>query len=306
MKRSWQSYLVNALLRLTAKKPVPVSDSVDKMRAKISRIDAWISSKPADLEIGNVDMDGVPGESLRVSQSRSDRILFYIHGGGFLMGILGSHREMLASWCRELGCTAYLPDYRLAPEHPFPAAPSDCIAAYRWLLDQGIDAREVVVAGDSAGGCLALGLVQGINSAGLPKPAAAVLLSPAGDLTLSGDSFVYNERKDPMFHMQTLVTMRNAYVRERRVVDPAASPLFGDFEGLPPLFAIAGSTEMLLSESERIVERAKEAGVDARLDVWRGMPHVFPAFRWLPESKRALVDIRDWLVGKELWPGGNS
>jgi acetyl esterase/lipase len=301
MTRSWQSYLVNALLRLTVKKRVPVEDAVFRMRTKVSRIDSLISSKPADLETEIVDMDGVPGEISRVPQSQSDRILFYIHGGGFVMGILGAHREMLASWCHELGCTAYLPDYRLAPEHPFPAAPTDCISAYRWLLEQGIDASRIVVAGDSAGGCLSLGLVQGINAAGLPKPAAAILLSPAGDLTLSGESFIYNERKDPMFHMQTLVTMRNAYVRGQAVVDSAASPLFGNFQGLPPLFAIAGSTEMLLSESERIIERAKMAKVDARLDIWRGMPHVFPAIRILPESKRALVDIRDWLADRKIW-----
>jgi monoterpene epsilon-lactone hydrolase len=302
MKRSWQSYLVNALLRLTVKKRVPVADAVGKMRGKIDRIDSRLSSTPADLSIEAVDMAGVPGEILRVPQSRGDRILYYIHGGGFVMGALGSHREMLASWCRELGCTAYLPDYRLAPEHPFPAAPQDCIAAYRWLLDQGGDASRFVVAGDSAGGCLSLGLLQGINASGLPRPAGAVLLSPAGDLTLSGESFLYNERRDPMFHMQTLVTMRNAYVRELAVVDPCASPLFGNFDELPPLLILVGSTEMLLSESERIVERAQEARVDARLDVWRGMPHVFPAIRWLPESKQAIVDIADWIAEKGVWP----
>ncbi len=132
-------------------------------------------------------------------------------------------------------------------------------------------------------------------------PAAAVLLSPAADLTMSGDSVAHFERKDPMFHWQTLLLMRNAYASGPSMAEPGASPLFGDFAGLPPLKILVGSTEMLRSDAERVAARAEAAGVSVELDVWNGMPHVFPAIRALPESDAALSDIQDWLSRVGVW-----
>ncbi len=301
MKRSWQSYLINAILRLTVKKRLPLDAGLENMCNKFTKIDARLSKPPADLSIDHLNMGPVQGERLRTSGSRDDRVLYYLHGGGFAMGIFGSHREMVASWCTSMSCVAFLPDYRLTPQHPFPAAPEDCMAGYRWLLEQNIDARNIVVAGDSAGGCLSLALIQDIRDAGLPLPAAAILLSPAADLTMSGESILFNERKDPMFHLQALLMMRNAYVSEQQISDPLASPLFGDFAGLPPLKILVGSTEMLLSDAQRVAQRAKDASIDVQLDVWQGMPHVFPVIRMLPESELALKEIRHWLDQHSVW-----
>ena len=236
-------------------------------------------------------------DRISVPVSRDDRIIYYLHGGGFVMALPNAQTAMISRWCSVFESTAYMPDYRLAPEHPYPAAPDDCLAGYRWLLEDGASPSNIVMVGDSAGGCLSLVTLQRIQEEELPMPACTVLLSPLADLTMSGETFISNERKDPMFTMQALLLMRNAYATEQAVTEPAASPLFGEFTGLPPLKILVGGTEMLLSDSLRVADRARDSGVAVELDIWPDMPHVFPAVLWLPESKAATNAIAEF-VGK--------
>lgn len=301
MKRSWQSYVINGILRLTIKRRLPVHNSIGYMRTKFLAIDARFARRPKEATIEPIDMQGLPGERIRTAESRDDRVLLYLHGGGFVLPALGAHREMLGNWCRTLGCTVYMPDYRLAPENPYPAAPLDCLHAYRWLLAQGVEPSRIVTAGDSAGGALTLSLMHALREAGLPMPAALVMLSPASDLTMSGTSALVNEKRDPMFCMQVLLMMRQAYANELQTTEHAASPLFGPLSGLPPMMITAGSTEMMLSDSERVAVRATEAGGDARLDVWRGLPHAFPVMSLLPEARRVIDDIAAFLRERSVW-----
>jgi monoterpene epsilon-lactone hydrolase len=188
-----------------------------------------------------------------------------------------------------------LPEYRLAPEHPFPAGVDDCFAVYRSIAVDSDAHRPLFVAGDSAGGSLtAVTLMRG-RDAGCPPPAGAILISPSTDLTMSGASHAYNERLDPIFSLQATKLLPDVYCPGADLRQPWLSPLFGDWRGLPPLLFLAGSTEMLLDDSIRAHDRARAAGVDARLRVHASVPHVFPVFEWLPEARAAVGQIAEFV-----------
>ncbi|MEO0998480.1 MAG: alpha/beta hydrolase [Pseudomonadota bacterium] len=301
MKRSLSSYLVNGVIRLTTKRRPRSAYAVADIRRRFGKVDSALVRPPADMIVENVDLDGLAAEWVSVAGASEQNIVYYLHGGGFVMRAPNTHKTLLTRLSRRLGCKSLMPDYRLAPEHPFPAAPEDCLAGYRWLLDNGATPKQIVIAGDSAGGCLTLATLHLAKQAGLPMPACAVLISPCTDLTMSSSTALVNERSDPMFTLNLLLTMRNAYVRERDIVDPAASPLFADFSGFPPLQILVGSSEILLSDAERTAERARLAGVETELEIWDGMPHVFPAITLLAESGRALDTIADFVHRHAGW-----
>ena len=196
---------------------------------------------------------------------------------------------------------ALMVDYRLAPEHCFPAAPDDCHAAYRWLLAQGYQPNEIVIAGDSAGGNLALATLQRIKAAGEPMPSCAVLLSPFVDCTLSGESMLSNEPHDPMFTLSGMLVIRRLYVQPEQFMDPSASPLFADFSGLPPMLIQVGDIEMLRDDAVRTARKAHAAGVAVELEIWEGMPHVFQALTILPQAAAASERIVAYIGEKTGW-----
>lgn len=231
------------------------------------------------------------GHWLEDAAPDSRRVILFLPGGAFMFSFPHMHAAMVAPWCAALGARALAVDYRLAPEHPFPAAIDDCHAAYRWLLDHGYSARDIVLAGDSAGANLALALLHAVKAAGEPMPACAVLLSPVVDLTMSGASFVTHARRDPVFSLSTLLALRSLYIGPEQMLDVRASPLFGDFRGLPPLLLQAGSEEVLLDDSVRTAARAHSAGVDVTLEIWERMPHVFQAMPVLPQAAAAAKRI---------------
>lgn len=217
-------------------------------------------------------------------------VLLYLHGGAFLIRTLNGHMNLAAGIARLGGLAqAVLPIYRLAPEYPYPAAIDDCLATYRGLLQRGIAAHRIVVAGDSAGGGLVLKLLMRLREAGLPQPACGVLISPFTDLSCSGDSIAANAGVDPMFG--GLPSMHASfYVGAMNPRDPRCSPIFGDFCDLPPLLAQVGSTERLLDDSLRLLPLVRRAGGTLQLEVWKDLPHVWHVMG-LPESLRAIASI---------------
>jgi acetyl esterase/lipase len=222
--------------------------------------------------------------------SAPDRVLLYLHGGGYVMGSPRTHRELATRIACEAAARVLLLDYRLAPEHPFPAALEDATAAYRWLRGRGVDARSIAVAGDSAGGGLTLATLMALRDAGESLPACAVCLSPWTDLEGTGAAAQPGGADDPMVSMSGLRDSGRLYAGER-TRDPLASPVYGDFTGLPPLLLQVGTRELLLDDSTRVAERARGAGVVVRLEVEEGAFHVWQATADLPESIDALTRI---------------
>jgi monoterpene epsilon-lactone hydrolase len=262
-----------------------------------------------DAEVRKVDAAGVPCEWLLAKGSDPDARLLYIHGGGWTAGGLDSHRPLSARLSAATGCAVLAVDYRLAPEHPFPAGLDDCLASYAWLRANGppgaAPARRVFVAGDSAGGNLTLALLLALKQRGLPLPDAAVPISPSTDFTGSGESWRTRAAADPILTMgpEGIRLVATIYLQGRALAeDPLASPLFGDFTGLPPLLFHVGDAEVLLDDSVRAAEKAKEAGVDVTLEVWPEMPHVWHAFApYLPEATQAIERIGAFV--RAQWTG---
>lgn len=238
-----------------------------------------------------VTMGGVPAERLDYHDG-GDLAILYLHGGAYVLGAPRTHRSITGTLARAAGAAVFVPDYRLAPEHPCPAAVEDAVAAYRWLLDTGWTAGRIALAGDSAGGGLAVAAALALRDEGLPLPSALGLISPWVDLTLAGDSMRERAAADPMLQKDTLVQAAARYAGERGVENPFCSPLFADLGRLPMLFVQVGSDEILYSDAERLVERARLAGVAADLTVFDGLWHVFHLHAGaLPEADAALVAL---------------
>jgi monoterpene epsilon-lactone hydrolase len=223
-------------------------------------------------------------------------MLMFVHGGGYTLGSLRSHGELATRIGRAAEMHVFFPEYRLAPEHRFPAAFDDVLASWQWLRAvRGVAAESVVLAGDSAGGGLTLALLQTLRDAGDSLPAGAVLISPLLDLTASGASIIERADEDPVFTPDRIKSMAPTYLGDADLKTPAASPLFGSMAGLPPLLVQVGSAELLLSDSERLASAAAEAGVDITLHVGEGLPHVYQAAVATPEAVSAMRQIADFI-----------
>ncbi len=299
--RSFRSYLVNALLRLLAKRRFDPSRDLIAYREHLQRVDSRLYRLPRGLHRERIVADAIDCEWIGESGIETQRVLLYLHGGGFFLRTPQVHGRLAGRIAATLGCRALIPDYRLAPEYPFPSAPEDCLRVYRWLLEQGTEPAEIVIAGDSAGGNLALATLLMARDAGLPLPACGVCLSPGIDLTLGGFTLVSNERRDPMFRLQTLLIMKHAYLAGADPGDPLASPVNASFRDFPPLLFQVGDTELLLDHATRAYARARAAGLPTQLSVWRGMPHVFQAFASLPEAAQAVAEIAAFVERVAGW-----
>jgi acetyl esterase/lipase len=248
-------------------------------------------------QVEPVDAGGVPAEWIWVGVERpSSPTVLYLHGGAYVAGSLHSHRGFVSRLAQALGAAALPLDYRLGPEHPFPAALDDALAGYRWLLAQGADPAQVVVAGDSAGGGLALALLVALRDAGDVLPAAATLISPWTDLSMSGDSATSRAEVDVMIDADDLHVQAALYLDGADATEPLASPLFADLSGLPPLLLQVGDPEVLLDDSTRVAVRAEAAGTVAELRVWPEVFHVWVAGAGvIPEADEALEELADWV-----------
>jgi phosphinothricin tripeptide acetyl hydrolase len=218
------------------------------------------------------------------------RVVLYLHGGGYVIGSPRSHRHLAAAIAAAGQASALLLDYRLAPEHPYPAAVDDATAAYRWLLEQGVAPGHVVIGGDSAGGGLTVATLLALRDPRLPLPAGGVCISPWVDLTFSGASYRTRAAVDPIVKRPGIDEMARAYLGATAAQTPLASPLFADLRGLPPLLIHVGSDEVLLDDAVQLADRAKTAGVDATLEVWDRMIHVWHWFLPMLDEAQGAVD----------------
>jgi acetyl esterase/lipase len=247
----------------------------------------------AELKRETVSTDGVPCQWLIPLNSLTDRVLLYLHGGGFVLGMTPPHLQMGAYLAQRMGARVLMVDYRVAPDYPYPAALDDCVAAYRWLLKQGFSAQEIGVAGDSAGGNLTITTLMKLRDSGDPLPVAAACLSPVADLTNRGS--MNNGYKDPLLPAKASRFYTKSYVGQSDAHDPLISPVFGNWHGLPPLLVHTGEDEMLRNDAVRIESLAKAAGVDVRLEIYPRMWHVWQINLELPQAIQSLDDIAQFL-----------
>jgi monoterpene epsilon-lactone hydrolase len=251
---------------------------------------------PADVLVKEVTAGGVPAHWLAAPGTDASRVLIFLHGGGYELGSLRSDGELAARLGRASGMRVLFPEYRLAPEHPFPAAIYDVLAAWHWLrTDQDLSATSIAVIGDSAGGGLAVALLVAVRDAGEPLPAAAVLMSPTVDLTSSGASMTDRADQDPISTPAMLRQFASDYLAGADARTPLASPLFAALAGLPPLLVQAGTADLLLSDSERLATAAAAAGVDVTLEIGEGLPHVYQLMLGTPEAAEATDQIGKFL-----------
>jgi acetyl esterase/lipase len=302
LRLSWRTRALNTLLRMTMRKRITQESDVAALRREYEQIDARYFQVAPDVLRMPTDCGGVPAEWISLPESRDARVILYLHGGSFAFRFPNAHAALVSRLCRRLGARALIPDYRLAPECPFPAAADDCHRAYRALLAQDLDPRSIVLAGDSAGGNLALVTMQRARAAGEALPSCAVLLSPALDCTLTSPSMADYDGQDPMLQLSTLLVLRRCYVSSpQQYIDPEVSPLFADFDGFPPLFLQAGSSEMLRDEAVRAAEKAHAAGVDVELEIWPEVPHAFQIAEFLPEAALAVDHIARFVRRRTGW-----
>ena len=262
---------------------------------------AWVANfrfslrSPRGTRHADVDMNGVRARCYRTPASAEDRVLLYFHGGGYVFGGYGSHGALAAQLAHAAGAQTYLVDYRLAPEHVYPAPVKDAVAAYRWLLERHAPTH-IALAGDSAGGGLSVAALVAFREAGLPMPAAAALLSPFADLGVDGASVGEREERDPMLSSAFLQWCANRYCGGRPTNDPGMSPLYADLQGLPPLLIQVGSDEVLYSDAEDLAQRAREARVWVEFKPYEGLWHVFQLFAgWLKDADAAVAEIGEFL-----------
>jgi acetyl esterase/lipase len=285
---------IDAIRTLLSSKPRPVGWS--ERRQRIEEVgSAWPAAD--DVTLGAIDCDGVPGEWSLAPGSDPSRVLLYFHGGGYCSGSILSHRRLVTEAGRATGMRTLAIGYRLAPEHPYPAAHQDAMTAWRFLRRQGIAADRIVVGGDSAGGNLTIALINRLRAAGEDQPACAWLLSPWTDLTMSGAALDTKDAIDPIIHKGYLGELADAYAPapiDRK--DPLISPLFSDLHGFPPTLIQVGSAETLLADATRFAAAAGAADVDVTLEVWPHMIHAWPLWNAkLEDGRRALARLREFI-----------
>ena len=271
------------------------------LRRRLARNDARYFRLPAWATRQAVDTAGVQSEWIAGDHTDPSRIVLYLHGGAFAFRFPNAHGQFAARLGRALRAAVLLPDYRLAPEHRYPAALDDCLAAYRWLLDRGTPPERIVVGGESAGGCLTLGLLLRLAREGLPQPAAAVALSPVTDAELSGETIRTRAAVDPVLPAEMLPLLRDLYLAVEHRRDEGASPLLGRYDGIAPVLIQVGTREVLLDDSLRVAQRIHETGGQVACEVWHDMPHAFPLVALLTESRLAIDHIAGFVATRAGW-----
>jgi len=285
------SFQFQAILQLLRTSPTPENLSVAERRAAEEMMAAQ-TPLPENVYVEEITAVSQPALLIAAEGTRDERVVLYLHGGGYCVGSPLTHRDIAWRLSAASAARVLLLDYRRAPENIFPTAVHDVVAAYRWLLEQGIDPAHLALAGDSAGGGLALAAMVQLRDEGIPQPAAAALLSPWVDLALTGGSLHSRAGDDPVLTLAQLQEFARLYLGENDPREPLASPLYANLTGLPPLLIQAGTAEILLDDAVRLAERAEAAGVEVTLDIWPEMIHVWQGFAgFLPEGQTAVTQI---------------
>jgi len=272
---------------------VDASFSVARFREEVDKSTAKMKM-PRDITTQKTDIDAMEGEWIVPDQVCEGKVLLYVHGGGFISGSCQTHRIHVAKFARGCRLKSLLFNYRLAPEHPFPAAVDDCVTAYRWLLKNGYEPHDIVVGGESAGGTLTLSLLLALKERGIAMPRAAFSISPVTDLRCLADSFKTNAKND-IAPMGSWDVWTQLYIADTDPTSPLLSPWFGDFKGLPPLLICVGTHEIHHDDCVNVAKKAEKDGVEVILRQWPEMVHAFPILAPLfPEAKKALAEICDF------------
>ena len=268
---------LDSLVTLLRSRPAPEKPDIGLSRAGFEKMAGVLGGAP-DAKCEPVDAGGVPAEWVAAPGIDAERAVLYLHGGGYAIGSLNTHRRLAYDISAASGARVLVIDYRLAPEHPFPAAVDDAAAAWRWMLAQGLDPKRIAIAGDSAGGGLTIATLVNLRDQKLGLPGCAVAISPWVDLEGLGASITGRAAQDPMVQKDGLLWMAGMYLAGKDAKTPLAAPLHADLKGLPPILVQVGTAETLLDDATRIAEKLHQAGVDVKLAIWPNMLHVFPLF----------------------------
>jgi acetyl esterase/lipase len=296
---SWQTDLLNLYLRSTMKPLLRHVSSLQTVRGVMRAVDQTLgrlaipaksSVQSAPVSNSRCRCDWIDCAPSDEQQTPAQRVILYLPGGAFVMRTPNLHSAMVSRLCRQAGARALICFYRLAPEHPFPACLEDSVAAYDWLLLEGYQPEQIVIAGDSAGGGLALSTLLALRDSKRPMPACAVLMSPLLDATEMAPSRMKNARSDSALPHPSMrgINPRPMMLGGHDSRNPLISPIYGDYDDLPPIYVMVSDSEMLLDDSLRLARRAQLFNVDVRVDIWRKTPHVWPSMPFLPESAESL------------------
>jgi acetyl esterase/lipase len=278
--------------------PILQQPTIEGVRAWFEQLGAMFPV-PADVQCEPVMAASVKAEWITAPGAAADRAILYLHGGGYAIGSINTHRALAATLSREAKARVLVIDYRLAPESPHPAAVDDAVTSYRWMLKQGLSPAKIAVAGDSAGGGLTIAMLVALRDAGEKLPACGACLSPWVDLEGIGESVTSKAHVDPMVTKEGLVQLAGLYLAGKDARTPLAAPLYANLSGLPPLLIVVGEREILLDDSSRIAERARKAGVDVTYEPAAGMIHVWQLFAaMLDEGKESLARIGGYINQK--------
>ncbi len=293
---SWRSRLFSFVLKRKFK-PMMSVDKLDlpRLRQQLEK-QAKNQKRDPQVSIRTIDEKRVKGEWQIPQGADERRCILYCHGGGYSFCSPTTHRPMTAALAKQSGYRVFSLDYRLSPEHPFPAPIEDAVNCYQWLREQGVQAADIVLAGDSAGGGLCMALLLKLKEMGEPLPSGAVLLSPWTDLAATGESVSKNESSCAMFYAESIAAGGAVYLAGESSRHPLASPLYGDLSGMPPLWITVSDNEVLRDDSIRLAERVEQLGGEVELSVWKKQPHVWPTFYpLLPEAKVSVGLMADFV-----------
>jgi acetyl esterase/lipase len=296
---SWKDPEIAGVRALLASRRPPADAPQPTIAERRAGMDAFgdLGSLPPGCLHEPMTANGVKCERVAPGGVVDGRRILYLHGGGYVLGSPRSHRPLVARFADTAHAVAIAPDYRLGPEHKFPAAVEDAVAVWRWMLDDGAEPEKAIIAGDSAGGGLTLATALKLKAEGLPLPAGLFVISPWADLTQSHATYQSKAGDDPMITGELLNGMAAEYLGGADALDPLASPVFGDFAGLPPLLIHVGSEEALLGDSLTLAERAGHARVEVRLEIWPEMIHVWHMFGGqLGAARKAIAAAGGWMA----------
>ena len=289
---------LNIVLDMIRKRTEEIRKTTDDERLSYERV---MANLPIDDDIttSRVGANGVPSEWISAPESASERVILYLHGGGYVIGSVRTHRALVAHLARAAKSRVLALDYRLAPESLFPSPVEDAVSGYRWLLNQGIAPEKISIAGDSAGGGLVISTLVALKNVGEPLPSAGVCISPWVDMEASGESYSSNAEADPSVSRSRILKMAETYMDGKNPRAPLASPIYADLSGLPPLLIQVGGIEVLLDDSNMLKSAAETANVSVVMEIWDHMPHVWHHYApILPEAREAIGNIGEFLLNR--------